>query len=98
MKGRKLNAARRAPNTAGPPIIVGPGQTPMAETLIVITPDGRTAYVPNYDLGTVTPISTRTNTAGPPIPVGMGPGAIAVTPGRRNRLPVYPPRVSSGLG
>ena len=64
-----------ATNTAGPPITVGGG--PQA---IAITPDGKTAYVTNFDSDTVTPIATATNTAGPPITVGHGPDAIAITP------------------
>jgi hyaluronoglucosaminidase len=37
---------------------------------IAITPDGKTVYVPNWDAGTVTPISTTTNKAGPAIRTG----------------------------
>jgi YVTN family beta-propeller protein len=58
-----------ATNTAGKNIKVG--VTPFA---IVITPDGKTAYVLNLaqgapGKGTVTPINTATNTAGKPIPI-----------------------------
>jgi YVTN family beta-propeller protein len=51
---------RTATNTALPPIKAGDG--PAA---IVITPDGKTAYVADYVYasGTVTPIRTATNTA-----------------------------------
>ena len=70
-----MTPIRTATNTTGPPIPVGNG--PVA---IVITPNGKTAYVANTKDGTVTPIRTATNTAGPPIPVGNEPIAIAVTP------------------
>jgi YVTN family beta-propeller protein len=58
-----------ATHTAGKNIKVG--VTPFA---IVITPDGRTAYVLNLaegapGKGTVTPINTATNRAGTPIPI-----------------------------
>jgi len=39
-----------------------------------------TAYVINYNAGTVTPVNTATNTALKAIPVGRSPFAIAVTP------------------
>ena len=47
----------------------------------------QSAYVANFDSGTVTPISTRTGTAGPEIPVGALPGAIAITPDRNSAYP-----------
>ena len=62
---------------------------------IVITPDGKTAYVITTTVNgcgpqaeqctyTVTPISTATNAPGKPIPVGFGPsnftGGIVITP------------------
>lgn len=52
---------------------------------IVITPDGKTAYVLNDVLlgfvpSTVTPVRTATNTALTPIRVGRHPEGIAVTP------------------
>ena len=47
---------------------------------IVITPDGKTAYVVNSAPGTVIPIDTATNKAGPPIRVGGYPYAIVITP------------------
>ena len=62
-------------NTSRTPIRVG--GDPDA---IVITPDGKIAYVLNWGSGTVTPIATATNTAGPPIPVGSLPENIAITP------------------
>ena len=71
---------RTATNTAGAPIMVPMGHSS------AITPNGRTAYVPNGVPRTVTPIRTATNTAGPPISVGNNPRAIAVTPGRQDRL------------
>ena len=39
-----------------------------------------TAYVTNFNSGTVTPIATATNTAGTPITTGSNPVAIAITP------------------
>ena len=74
-----------ATNTPGPPIPIGRGPG-----LIVITPDGRTAYVAHTwentgrlasGQSTVTPVATATNTAGVPIGVGGGASAIAITPG-----------------
>src|ERR1019366_3182791 len=61
-------------NTPGPAIPAGalPGG-------IVITPDGKTAYVANA-YGTVTPISTATKTPGPAIPACAAATAIAITP------------------
>jgi YVTN family beta-propeller protein len=60
--------------TPGTPISVG--EFPFA---VAITPDGKTAYVTNFDDNTVTPITTATNTPGTPIPVGMHPDAVAVS-------------------
>ena len=48
--------------------------------------DPVTAYVVNYGFGTVTPISTATNKPGKAIKVGDEPFAIAITPGREDRL------------
>jgi len=78
--GSTVTPIATATNTPGQPIQVG-----QAPGSIVITPDGRTAYVVNtthpYDrTGTMTPIATATNTPGPPIEVGNGPMAIAITP------------------
>ena len=69
-----------ATNTAGTPIKVG--EIPYG---VMITPDGKTAYVLANTggfpfQGTVTPISTATGTAGKPIKVGRDPGLIAITP------------------
>ena len=74
-----VTAIRVATDTALPPIRVGilPGK-------IVITPDGKTAYVAsppvNVGRGTVTPIRTATNTALTPIKAVDHPEAIAITP------------------
>jgi YVTN family beta-propeller protein len=80
-----------ATKTAGTPIPVG--HHPVA---VAITPDGKTAYVvnsgnPNYpgigfpgdpgvELGSVTPIDTKTNTPGSPTVVDYGARAIAIAP------------------
>ena len=58
---------------------IGVGSFPSA---IVITPNGGTAYVANFDFysGTVIPIRTAGNKAGTAIPVENGPQAIAITP------------------
>ena len=64
-----------ATNRAGPPIKVG--RNPSA---IAISPDGKTAYVANWDAGTVTPISTATSKEGHAIRTGKTPVAIAITP------------------
>jgi YVTN family beta-propeller protein len=66
-------------NTAGPPILsraIGP--RPIA---IEITPNGKTAYVINYDSGTITPIVTATNAVGNAIKLGdrAHPVALAIT-------------------
>ena len=74
--GFTLTPLATATNPAGTPIEGGEGAR-----AIVITPDGKTAYVAVWgEPGTVTPIATATNTAGTPIEVGDGPYAIAVTP------------------
>ena len=65
-------------NTAGPPIHAGRGRTGG----ISITPDGQTAYVANFDSGTVTPIRTRTNTPGRRS-TSVDPQAPAITPTAR---------------
>ena len=84
-------------HTAGSPIVIGGG----AQS-IVVTPNGKTIYVPNGVLNRVTPISTATNTAYPPIPVGGEPFAIVVTPngrtvyvGNTSSASVTPIRVSN---
>src|SRR5215469_146998 len=45
---------------------------------MLITPDGKTVYVGDWDSGTVTPIHTATNTAGRPITTGPFPFAVAM--------------------
>ncbi len=62
-------------DTPGTPIPVGsrPDQ-------IAITPDGRTAYVVDYDSDAVTPINVATNTPGAAIPVNTARGGIAIAP------------------
>jgi YVTN family beta-propeller protein len=64
-----------ATGTRGSPITVG--NYPEG---IAITPDGKTAYVTNFNDGTVTPIDLATGTPGPPITVGKEPEGIAITP------------------
>jgi YVTN family beta-propeller protein len=83
-----------ATNTPGPPIPVGRGPG-----LIVITPDGKTAYVTS-DESIVVPIDTATNTPGPPIAVGVNrpglhdqPDGIAITPDGKT---VYVANIGSG--
>jgi YVTN family beta-propeller protein len=67
-----------------------------------VTPNGKTVYVPNGVLNTVTPIRTATNAALPPLPVGGEPFAIVVTPngktvfvGNTTTASVTPIRVST---
>jgi DNA-binding beta-propeller fold protein YncE len=64
-------------NKAGKPIAAGPG----AEN-IIITPNGKTAYVACIASGTVVPITIATNKAQPAIRIGTGPDdmASAITP------------------
>ncbi len=63
--------------------------------------DPVTAYVVNYDLGVVTPISTATGKPGKAIRVGANPFAIAITPDGKtayvNGLPGVTP-VSTATG
>ena len=66
--GGTVTPINTATNKAGKAITAG--ADPFA---IAITPDGKTAYVTNYDWGAVTPISTATNTAGASIVVGTVP-------------------------
>jgi YVTN family beta-propeller protein len=49
---------------------------------MLITPDGKTLYVGDWDSGTVTPIRAATSTAGKPIKTGAGSFAVtmAITP------------------
>jgi YVTN family beta-propeller protein len=55
-------------------------QTEPGPRRLLITPDGRTAYVVSWAESTVTPISTSTSTPGTPIKVGGNPYAIAILP------------------
>jgi DNA-binding beta-propeller fold protein YncE len=67
-----------ATNTPGTPIRIGAG-IPAED--IAFTPDGKTAYVANFEgpTGRVVPISTATGTPGKPILIGVG-AIIAITP------------------
>ena len=80
--GATVTPVSTATNTPGKPIHVGGGRLGWAAVgQIVITPDGKTAYVTTGS--GVTPISTATNTPGKPIHVvGTNPQgiAIAITP------------------
>jgi YVTN family beta-propeller protein len=73
-----------ATNTVGRPIKIGSScqnahLIGISDPKIVITPDGKTAYLACQD--SVIPISTATNTTGKPIPVAPGyPMAIAIMP------------------
>ena len=94
--GATVTPISTATNTPGTPIHVGGGQLGWSAVgQIVITPDGKTAYVITTTVNgcgpqaeqctyTVTPISTATNAPGKPIPVGFGPsnftGGIVITP------------------
>jgi YVTN family beta-propeller protein len=63
----------------GTPITVGNGPTAVA-----ITPNGRFAYILNYDSNSVSVIDVQTNqVVGSPIMVGTYPVAIAITPNGR---------------
>jgi YVTN family beta-propeller protein len=64
-----------ATNTAGPAITTGTGRR-----AIVITPDGKTAYLASNRANTVTPITVATNTPGKPIKVGEEPESVALVP------------------
>jgi len=65
-------------HAAGAPIVIGGGAQSIA-----VTPNGKTVYVPNGVLNTVTVPRTATNTLLPPIPVGGEPFAIVATPNLR---------------
>jgi YVTN family beta-propeller protein len=47
---------------------------------VALTPNGKTAYIPNLNSGDVSAIDTDTNTVVKTIPVGGSPEAIAITP------------------
>ena len=69
---------RTATNSAGR-LIKLPGTA--SPTNIVITPDGKTAYVDgDQPTGAVIPINTATKRAGKPIKVGRFPDGMAITP------------------
>jgi hyaluronoglucosaminidase len=70
-RGDTVTPIAVATGTPGPPIPVGP-----APGEIVVTPDGKTAYI-TTDAPVVVPIATATGTPGPPIRVGVNrPGAV----------------------
>jgi YVTN family beta-propeller protein len=58
------------------------GETKIGDTPsdILLSPDGKTAYVSNYWSGTLTVIDARTNSVIKDVPVGAEPTAIAVSP------------------
>lgn len=71
-----MTPIQTATGTSGRPI--HPGNNPQA---IVITPDGTTAYVANWQgPGTVTPVNMATGSLGKPIRAGSHPRAIALAP------------------
>ena len=71
-----------ATGTPGKPIHVGVGGSPWPGGMVVITADGKTAYVAT-EPGLITPINTATGTLGKPIRIrkaNNGPYFIAITP------------------
>ena len=93
-RGDMVTPIATATNTPGPPIPVSP-----APGEIVVTPDGKTAYV-TTDGPLVVPIATATSTVGPPIRVGVNrpglhdkPVALAITPDGRT---AYAANIGSG--
>lgn len=55
----------------------------MGPIAIAFTPDGKTAYIANFDVDSITAIDTAANTATATIPIGPagdGPRAIAIAP------------------
>ncbi len=71
-----MTPIQTATGTFGRPI--HPGNNPQA---IVITPDGTTAYVANWQgSGSVTPVNMATGSLGKPIRAGSHPRAIALAP------------------
>jgi YVTN family beta-propeller protein len=77
--GGTVTPINTATGTPGPPIHVWRGHLGGSVGQIVVTPDGKTAYVTGP--GTVTPIDTATNTPGTPIHIPGGYiRAIAITP------------------
>jgi len=51
---------------------------------VLVSPDGKTAYVANFGSNSVSPIDTATNKAGPAIAVGSQPYALAMVPHHRS--------------
>jgi DNA-binding beta-propeller fold protein YncE len=85
-------------NTAGKPIPVG-----LQPYQILITPDGRTAYVLDGSQTALTPIATATNTPGKTIKVEPpGPGGqqmMAITPnGKTLYVIAYPHQTKTAIG
>jgi DNA-binding beta-propeller fold protein YncE len=80
-----INTASTTTNTAGPAIPVG-----KQPNSLVITPDGRTAYVSGRS--TITPVELATGRPGPPISVGPGTYLIAFT-----MIVLTPERPAGGL-
>jgi YVTN family beta-propeller protein len=75
-------------NTAGPMIVLPESSGDIGHlTNLVVTPNGRTAYVGNAtsspNAGSVTQIDTATRTAGPAIAVGGHPEALVISPNGR---------------
>jgi DNA-binding beta-propeller fold protein YncE len=81
-------------NTPGPVIALPftPGVNPYG---MAITPNGKTAYLANWNASTVVPLDLATGVAGPPIkPVGLQPNQIVITP---NGSTAYVEAADSGI-
>jgi DNA-binding beta-propeller fold protein YncE len=83
-RGDTVTPIAAATGTPGPPIPVGP-----APGEIVVTPDGKTAYITTDD-PVVVPIATATGTPGPPIVVDHGFVARRARARSPHRLPDWP--------
>ena len=70
-----------ATRTAGAPI--GDNVESQDQAVLAATPDGKTLYVADTEMGWVTPISTATGVPGRPIKVGQTLLRIAITPNGR---------------